>query len=79
MVKEYLYFEEYYPEVERKTKVFIVKLKSDKEKIGSIEWNTGWRQYCFYSDRMTTWSQGCLKQVYNFIDKLMEERNDEKN
>lgn len=72
--KDYVFFEEYYPEVDRKTKVFLVKTISDKEKIGCIEWSCGWRQYCFYSDLQTLWSSGCLKQVYEFIDKLMEDR-----
>lgn len=72
--KDYLYFEEYTPEKPRKTKIFLVKAISDNEKLGSIAWNNTWRQYCFYPHPYTHWSRGCLKQVYNFIDELMEDR-----
>ena len=76
--KEYLYFEEQIPNVKRKTKMFVIKNKQDDTYLGDVEWNNGWRRYCFYPDLMTYWSSGCLKQVYNFIDKLMEERKNSK-
>lgn len=76
--KEYLYFEEMSLTKIRKTGIFSVKLKSNNEDLGLIAWNNGWRQYCFFPDDMTHYSAGCLKQVYNFIDKLMEERKNGK-
>lgn len=75
MVKKYLNFEEVmdYPE-NKKTKVFVIENKVTKQDIGEIKWNGAWRQYCFYPESETFWARGCLREIAEFIDKLMEDR-----
>lgn len=58
---------------DRKTKIFIVNTRYD-DRIGVIRWFSSWRKYCFYPDPSTLWDTGCLSEVIEFIDKLMEER-----
>lgn len=72
MAKEYLDFDEDYDEksVMRKTKCFIILNKVTNDDLGQVKWNGAWRQYCFYPDPDTHWSRGCLKEVYDFIEKL---------
>jgi hypothetical protein len=72
--KEYLTFREL--EYKGKTKKYAVVPRSNQEDIiAIILWSGGWRQYVLEIDGRTEWSSGCLKQVYKFIDKLMEERH----
>jgi hypothetical protein len=42
--------------------------------LGQIKWSGRWRQYIFVPDGETDWSRGCLQQIIDFINKLMEER-----
>lgn len=72
-MKKYLVFDEDLL-YEGKTKVFWVINDVTDEELGQIRWHSGWRQYCFYPDYITHWSRGCLKEVQNFIGKLMEAR-----
>ena len=55
----------------RKTKSFNVINKKYGDILGIIKWNNGWRQYCFYPEDGTVWSEDCLEVVKTFI----EERN----
>lgn len=57
-----------------KTNVYNVVSKSDQALLGTIYWEAGWRQYVFDPWRKTIWSRGCLKQVIEFIQELMDER-----
>jgi len=57
-----------------KTNVYWVISKSDGGILGRILWDGPWRQYIFRASPNTIWSSGCLKQVCDFIDELMEER-----
>lgn len=57
-----------------KTNVYWVKSKSCGEYLGRIAWYFPWRQYVFEPATATMWSCGCLKQVIDFIEKLMAER-----
>ena len=58
----------------KKTKVYAVNSKSGKDWLGVIKWYAPWRQYCFLPDPGCVFSRGCLKDVEDFIEKLMEER-----
>lgn len=72
-MKEYLMFREL--EYIGKTKKYAVVRKDNQDDIlATILWNCGWRQYVLEIDERTDWSSGCLKQIYNFIDLLMEDR-----
>lgn len=57
-----------------KTAVYAVVSKSDGKILGRVYWHWAWRQYIFEAFNITIWSRGCLQQIQDFIDKLMEER-----
>jgi len=72
VIKEYLMFREL--EFKGKTKKFaVVPRKNQDDIIATILWSGGWRQYVLEIDERTHWSSGCLKQIYDFIDKLKGE------
>ena len=70
--KDYCYFKVI--EKKPKTKVYGVYAKSDDSFLGVIAWHVPWRQYCFFPMAKTVWSRGCLQQVQDFLQKLMDER-----
>ena len=55
-----------------KTKKWFIH--NEKECIGEIKWNGGWRQYVFDPVEDTIWSWDCLKEVHEFIKSRMDER-----
>ena len=62
-------------EVERKTKVFEVRNIKTDFFLGTIEWDGAWRQYVFSpTAKPCKFSKGCLKEIFDFINELMEER-----
>ena len=70
-------------ELKTKTKVYGVftslRSLSNKSKgnvLGIIKWYSLWRQYCFFPDANTIYSQDCLRDIVNFIKKLMKERKE---
>jgi len=57
----------------RKTKCFAVRREDNSrlgEIIGEIKWNSKWRQYCFFPEKETTWSKGCLIKIVEFLDAV---------
>jgi hypothetical protein len=70
--KEYVYFE--FARAKPRTKVYYVKSKSDDKILGEIYWWSPWRQYIFDPWSSTIYSRGCMKQIIEFIQKLMDER-----
>lgn len=58
----------------RKTKVFMVVTKDYECDLGTVQWNPQWRKYCFYPAEDTIFDKGCLLEICNFINLLMEER-----
>lgn len=42
--------------------------------LGFIKWYGAWRQYCFFPEGSTIFNKGCMLDVTDFIDQLMEER-----
>lgn len=63
-----------------KTKVYGVYSKKSKELLGKIFWWGSWRQYVFMpksnNNIETIWSINCLQDVRNFMEDLMEAKND---
>lgn len=57
-----------------KTNVYSVLSKNNGDILGRIYWYSPWRQYIFHPAPQSIWSRGCLKQVMDFIQKLMDER-----
>jgi hypothetical protein len=54
---------------ERKTKYFEVHGYKDAY-LGFIQWNTGWRQYCFYPAPECVWSHDCLAELAEGLSGL---------
>jgi len=42
--------------------------------IGTVSWDGGWRQYCFFPRSDTMFSSGCLADIQDFIGQLMAAR-----
>ena len=43
------------------------------EYIGLVDYYKPWGQYCFYPERVTVFSQNCLKDIIDFMKRLAEE------
>lgn len=46
--------------------------------LGRIMWKKGWRQYIFSPSYPTIWNKDCLKDLQDFLQQLMDERNQKK-
>lgn len=57
-----------------KTNIYSVKNKNPDELLGFIKWFYDWEQYCFFPINSTIFSKGCMKDINDFISKIMEER-----
>ena len=57
-----------------KTSVFSIVSKRYGDELGIVKWYAPWRQYCFFPSEETIWNRGCLREVNEFIQKLMDER-----
>lgn len=45
------------------------------QRIGIIHWRGGWIQYVFMAHPEVDMSRSCMKEIIEFIDKLMKEWN----
>ena len=57
-----------------KTNVYSVKNKNSDDLLGFIKWYGAWRQYCFFTVNSIILSKGCMKDINDFISKIMEKR-----
>ena len=57
------------PQPNRKTNMWIVRSQSDGAPLGAILWYTAWRQYCFEPERNTVFSEECLNDITNALDR----------
>ena len=57
-----------------KTNVYAVTNNKSGYILGIIKWFGSWRQYCFFPTEETVYSNGCMKDIIDFINKLMENR-----
>ena len=55
---------------ERKTKRFYVYSTHTNDKLGVIQWRTGWRCYVMSYDNDVHMSIGCHKELNEFMEKL---------
>jgi len=70
---KYLSFIEQYTRT--KTKVFEVRSKFSGGLLGLVKWYAPWRKYCLFIDLPgLVFDAGCLADIQDFINKLMEER-----
>ena len=58
----------------RKTDIFDVYSKDQNSILGTISWWGGWRQYIFAPNPNTIYERQCLKDISDFLNKLLEER-----
>lgn len=71
---DHLKFEKYERRDGKKTDIYAVVSYVEKDVLGYIRWHGPWRQYVFGTNSDVIWSWDCLKQVSEFIKKLMDER-----
>ncbi len=62
----------------RKTDIYNVWNKEFNSLIGKVSWYAPWRKYAFYPTSNTVFEQDCLKDISDFLNKLMEERKNDK-
>ena len=74
---EYIYFE--IIEEKPKTKVWGCYNNNSTTRIGEVKWYAGWRQYCFFPYEDSVFSKGCLDDIGEFIQQLMDERKKNSN
>jgi hypothetical protein len=61
---------------EGKTKRFEVISKLHGDVLGRISWHGAWRCYVFSPAFETIWNKDCLKDIQDFLQQLMDERNE---
>ncbi len=66
---KYLNFQFFAVSDSGKTNIWAVENKRNGYHLGWIKWHSQWRQYCFYPEKGTLYSVGCLDDIKNFIDK----------
>lgn len=55
-----------------KTFIIPVQSKSRRDLLGIIKWYGPWRQYTFEPEYATIFSRGCLQEIKDYLEKLME-------
>jgi hypothetical protein len=68
VVKKYITFQ--LIECKPKTTVWSVINNNSKFELGIISWYSGWRQYVIDFVANTTFNDGCLKDVIEFLEDL---------
>lgn len=60
----------------RKTAQYGIYNRRSGLRLGTIQWFGPWRQFCFLPDPFTStvWSDGCLKDLRNAINKAKDVR-----
>lgn len=59
----------------RKTGMYVCKTK-DNFRLGIVKWYSPWRRYCYFPTACgnSIYSEGCLKDIIDFIKQLMDLR-----
>ena len=58
----------------RKTVIYAVRTKDGTVDLGEIRWYAPWRCYSFFPFPNTVFEKTCLRNVTEFIDRLMDAR-----
>lgn len=66
-IYEYLHFVK--TEDKPKTSVWSCRTRTDVE-LGEVKWFTSWRQYCYFPLTQAVYSNGCLKDIADFLEQL---------
>lgn len=73
--KQYQYIEFVRQDVKKRlTLVYHCRNIKSRDLLGFVQWSRNWKQYCFYPEGSTIFNRGCLMDVYDFLDGLMEDR-----
>lgn len=64
-------------DINKKTKIYTVKNKSNGGTLGWIKWYGPWRKYVFNTE-CAIFDVKCLTDIIAFISGLMEERKNER-
>jgi hypothetical protein len=70
---EYISFKQDPVDKNRKTLVFTC-VTNNGGVLGEVSWYSPWRQYCYFATRQTVYSKGCLNDIHDFIEQLMDAR-----
>ncbi len=74
-MKDYKYLSFIETKSKPKTKVYAVKSKSFGDLLGYVKWYAPWRKYCYFiSYAGLVFDAGCLADIQDFINTLMDER-----
>ena len=57
-----------------KTSIWSCRNIHHGDELGIIKWHSAWRTYCYFPTVQAVYSQGCLKNIVEFIDNLLAER-----
>ena len=74
---KYIHFDEV-DAGDRKTKVWECINNSWDDVLGEIKWYAPWRQYCYFPMDETIFNVRCLKDIADFIQKAMDDRQIDK-
>jgi hypothetical protein len=58
----------------RITQTFQVRSITTDVNLGWIQWNSGWRCYCFFPEENTFYETVCLNNIVGFLEELKKER-----
>jgi hypothetical protein len=75
-VYEYIQFDLVVKDDNKKTDIYAVRNIRSGMILGYVAWHCGWRQYCYgpMIEEETIYSEGCLKDIAEFIKQLMDDR-----
>jgi len=71
---KYRYIEFKLLEKKSKTSVWECLNINSSVRLGIVKWYPYWRQYCYFPEKDTVYSVGCLEDINDFITQLMMER-----
>ena len=71
-IYEYVYFA--HVEDKPKTSVWSCRMNRTKDELGIVKWYPAWRSYCYFPTVQAVYSSGCLNDIHDFIEQLMNER-----
>jgi len=71
---EYIQFDLVRQDDKKKTQTYYVRNIKSQFILGCVKWYGPWRRYCFFTNDNIIFSEGCLNDISNFINQLMEER-----
>lgn len=53
-----------------KTFVWQCCTNSSGDELGIVKWYGPWRQYCYFPTSPAVYSEGCLRDIYSFLELI---------